>query len=176
MAREFCGCPDGKIRTLPLSVRFWRNVRKASQDDCWLWTGFANGGKNPKSGKDHGIIVLHGTPRHATGAHRVSWFLEHGSVPSLCVLHRCDVPRCVNPRHLFLGTKADNSNDRWAKGRRGNMAAGEKVGGHKLTEFQVKEIRSLYAPGMGSYRLAKRFGVEKSTILRILRRETWGHV
>jgi len=51
-------------------------------------------------------------------AHRHAWELANGLVPEgLCVLHRCDNPPCINPDHLFLGTRADNNADRDAKGR-----------------------------------------------------------
>lgn len=51
-------------------------------------------------------------------AHRVSWIEANGEIPdSLCVLHKCDAPSCINPHHLFLGTRDDNNKDRAAKGR-----------------------------------------------------------
>jgi hypothetical protein len=57
-------------------------------------------------------------------SHRVAWEWERGPIPSgLCVLHRCDNPRCVNVAHLFLGTRADNTSDMLAKGRGVNPIA-----------------------------------------------------
>ncbi len=51
-------------------------------------------------------------------AHRLAWEVAHGPVhPNLCVLHSCDTPACINPAHLFVGTRLDNARDRKAKGR-----------------------------------------------------------
>lgn len=76
--------------------------------DCWEWVGAVNN-------KGYGYI-------HAKVgrflAHRVSYELEYGPIPEgMCVLHKCDNPRCVRPSHLFLGTIADNNRDMMAKGR-----------------------------------------------------------
>jgi hypothetical protein len=58
--------------------------------------------------------------RHLLKTHRVSWEVHIGPIPDgMCILHRCDVPRCVNPDHLFVGTKADNTADMMMKGRNG---------------------------------------------------------
>lgn len=51
-------------------------------------------------------------------AHRAAWAAAYGPIPAgLCVLHHCDVRSCINPRHLFLGTKSDNGIDMANKGR-----------------------------------------------------------
>lgn len=52
--------------------------------------------------------------------YRMTWTLTHGAIPDgMWALHRCDVPSCVNPAHLFLGTNADNNRDRGEKTRAG---------------------------------------------------------
>ena len=84
-----------QFKAVPWQDRFWRHVAKG--DGCWLWIGFKN---QWGYGRFHRNMSF-----PYAQAHRLSWELEHGAIPAgLCVLHRCDVPACVNPDHLFLGT------------------------------------------------------------------------
>jgi hypothetical protein len=96
---------------IPLEQRFWGKVVRGTPDECWTWIG----------GHDHrgyGYLRLPGRSGGQTGAHRVAWMLANGDLPEGChVLHRCDTPSCVNPRHLFLGTNYENVQDKVAKGR-----------------------------------------------------------
>jgi len=74
------------------------------------------------------------------------------------VCHHCDNPPCVNPSHLYVGTKQQNHDDMV---RRGHQARGQKLPQTKLTDEQVREIRTLHASGVSQKDLVARFGVTK---------------
>lgn len=87
---------------------FWNKVEIRGLDDCWLWLGC-------KSSNGYGKFQFRGKQE---GAHRVAFMLGVGEIgKDLYVLHKCDMPLCVNPAHLFLGTTQDNTADKKAKGR-----------------------------------------------------------
>ena len=111
---RFCSiaCSAKYRRSRPLrsfEALFWGHMEKTAA--CWFWTG-----ATVKDG--YGTIRVGGRQAIARGAHRVSWELHNGPIPSgQLVLHTCDTPACVNPNHLFLGTHQDNADDKIAKGR-----------------------------------------------------------
>lgn len=103
--------------------------------------------------------------------HCVSYILNIGDIPNgLFVCHHCDNKPCINPKHLFLGTQANNIQDAISKGR---MLLGEKNGQAKLTEKDIISIRQMD----GFHReIAKMFGVSRGCISHVKRRSTWRHV
>lgn len=141
--------------------------RTQRQGECVVYTA----GYRRSSG--HRLMSFRGKP---TGVHRIAWILEHGEIPEgLGVLHRCDVPNCVNTKHLFLGTSAENNADRDQKGRH-VAPRGSRNGAAKLGEYQVIEIRELLAQGLSQRDIAARYGVQQTTVWRIATRKGWKHV
>jgi DNA invertase Pin-like site-specific DNA recombinase len=91
----------------------------------------------------------------------------------MVVMHVCDNPPCVNPRHLCLGTPGENIADCFAKGRR-STPHGENGYNAKLTAAQVAEIRRTYDGRRGSQtRIAREFGVSIATIHDIVHGRSW---
>jgi hypothetical protein len=100
--------------------------------------------------------------------------LEYGKIPAgMQVCHHCDNPPCVNPRHLFLGTHADNMADRDAKNR---QVKGNRHPHSKLKEEDIPLIRGLSKFGFVAGDIGKQFGVCDQTIYDILSRKNWGHI
>jgi hypothetical protein len=105
---------------MSLESRFWEKVDKESgyrapnmTTDCWLWTAAKN-----RAGYGKFFIEKINRKAKFTDAHRVAWQIANGPIPDgLFVLHRCDMPSCVRPDHLFLGTNRDNALDCMAKRR-----------------------------------------------------------
>lgn len=143
---------------------FQQYVIPGEPDACWEWQGYRD-----KLG--------YGELKHWTGkcfAHRFSYEYYKGPIPNgLCILHRCDNPSCINPKHLLIGTQQDNMADMVNKGR---QARGSRRGGSKLTEAVIPEIRALRATGMFYTEIAQLYGVTDSTIRSIIHGSTWSHV
>jgi len=118
-----------------------------------------------------------GSPSRVLKAHRVAYAISMRRDPrSSCVCHHCDNRLCVNPDHLFLGSRGDNNRDRAKKNGYDNQR-GQGHGRARLSVGDVSEIRHLYRDtGITETMLASEYGVAQQTISAILRRVTWRHI
>lgn len=151
------------------------------------------------TGRGYGQMKVSG---RVVGTHRAAWELSFGPVPpGLMVCHHCDVKRCCNPRHLFLGTAASNHDDSRRKDRHSHgerhgsrtmpsrlprgerhgrntkperTARGERHGSAKLSAAQVEEMRLLREGGALLRELATRYGVSVSLVGQICQGKLWG--
>ncbi len=109
-------------------------------------------------------------------AHRVSYAIFVGPPPKgFDVCHRCDVRNCINPVHLFLGTRKENMADMVKKGR-GNHGIGEDARRAKLTNADVLEIRERHEAGQSNKDIAAHFKIDKTSAWAIATRRRWTHI
>jgi len=133
---------------------------------CWIWSGTIVRGGYGYFGVSKNKNLM---------AHKVSYILFNGEIPSgMCVLHTCDVPCCVNPDHLFLGTHTDNMKDMVKKGRKARPK-GEDFN-RKLKETDVLSIRSMGASGYRHKEISKTFNISLSMVSFVINRKFWKHL
>lgn len=137
--------------------RFWYYVDCRNDEECWPWKARCQSG--------YGYFSALGKEWRA---HRVALFLATKEWPP-CVLHSCDNPPCCNPRHLRSGTQLENRQDSDLRYGKRHLPKGIDHHKSKLTEQQVREIRS----SKRARGLSKKYGVNKSTIRRIRERLAW---
>lgn len=141
-------------RGLTIEERFWHYVQK--RDGCWLWVG-------AKSPLGYGRFRCMG---HTVQAHRMVYEFVRGEIGGLHVCHTCDNPACVNPEHLFLGTDADNHDDKARKLRAGRVLSPEQV-------RSIKAQLSVEHPPL--HIIAERYNVSRKAIQRIKNGTSWGY-
>lgn len=110
-------------------------------------------------------------------AHRVALAMHQGiaieAIRGKLVLHSCDNPPCVNPRHLRIGTAKDNADDRDSRGRR-KAPSREAHGYAKLTEEAVADIRANHTGKYGELiAFARKYNVTSTTILHVVNGRNW---
>lgn len=129
--------------------RFTAKVDRRGRDDCWEWLA-------SRDSRGYGWFRV---GSRSIRAHRVSWELHFGEIPDgKLVLHRCNNPSCVNPYHLYLGSRSDNMRDAVQAGLH-----------RKVNNEDVKEIQRLLASGESQRSIAKLFGVCQYVIFSIVK-------
>lgn len=141
-------------------------IQNPTKDNCIIWPW-------PVGNHRYGVCALEG---RQVLAHRYAYKLHYGHYPEPCGLHTCDVRMCVNPLHVFAGTRRDNNVDRMNKGRNGDIK-GEAHPLTHLTNDDIRKIRSMYASGeFTQAQLARTYKVDQTQISQIVRRKSWKHL
>lgn len=168
-------------------ARIWSRVLETDKG-CWEWQG-------ARDSKGYGRVSYLGRPQTVS---RVAWELVNGPIPDgMEVCHTCDNPPCINPAHLWIGTRSDNQRDsvnkkrnraathpeRYQRGKDSfsakypeRLARGEKHGNARLKTQDVHEIRQRYANGESVSSLARAYNINWSTVDRVVKRKWWKHV
>lgn len=147
---------------------FWSYVKKDPSTGCWLF----NGGTVVTK---HGYRSISCPDGKRRLVHRIAYESRVGPIPpKLDLCHSCDVTNCVNPSHLFPGTRKDNMQDSIKKGRM--LARVLKAKSSKLNPFYVRRIRELRAVGWRINELAAELKVSKATIGNVLGGRCWRFV
>jgi len=151
----------------PVLERCERQIEPEPNSGCWLWTGIKNNMGYGYASVGHSGKVL---------AHRVMYASRYGEIPrGGIVRHTCDLPACVNPDHLRLGTMKENTQDMLRRGRHRVVAVrGEAHRWAKLTAEQVMDIRARYRGSRLA--LSQEYGVSPSLISMVAHGRCWKHL
>ncbi len=150
-----------------IAEKFWEKVARSDDlDSCWPWMrGCSEDG--------YGFFSFN---YRTYFAHRVAWELTNGPLHSgVLILHSCDNPPCCNPKHLSPGTHLQNMRDKARKGRT-NMPKGTDHYRARLTAESVQKIREIATEDISISKLAREFGVSRTTIEAVIARRTWKHL
>lgn len=157
----------GQLSSKGLAERILQNSQPITETGCLIWMGTTSGGYGKIRWKGKRLFT-----------HRAIYEDTHGELPKdLCACHTCDTPTCVNPNHIFAGTRAQNNADKTAKGRQAKGITQGKRGADchyaKLSEYQVNLIRSMH--GTNQYKIAEIFNISQSNVSKILSNKSWSN-
>jgi len=158
-------------------VLFWYYVDKGEEDECWEWQG-----RTTSSG--YGRPQINGK-RYS--AHRLSYRIHYGPMPTPQVNHHCDNKLCVNPNHLYSGTQSENMQDAFDRisafrehalevEPKNTDPEREGMSGSPFEKSDIVSIRERYANGETGVKLAEEYGVATPTIYNIVNKKRYKNI
>lgn len=154
-----------------IKCRLLNRIEKINE--CWEWQGMLNN-------HGYGVIVTENKRKYA---HRESYKEFIGEIPnSKCVCHTCDNPKCINPKHLWIGTREDNNKDTVKKGRHNygiNLIPamkGEKSPNSKLKNEDIFDIRQMLEKNIKRKEIEKKYKISRGHLSMIANRQIWNHI
>jgi len=162
-------------KKIPLEDRFMSFTMPVTESGCWLWLGAIDPpGKHRRL--PYGKFWMK-TKGMSIVAHRAAWIIFKGEIPSeKIVCHKCDVPSCVNPAHLFLGSPKDNTGDMFRKGRAEPMLKTRRGEGSNFVKITADDVIAIRSDPRPSSVLAKEYGLTYFAVRKIRNRENWKHI
>ena len=147
---------------------FWEKVSKGEDTECWEWNAALNSG-------GYGAFFTGYEWIGERRAHRISYTLEHGTIPEgMFVCHSCDNRKCVNPAHMWLGTNDENVKDMLEKGRHRPAGSGKTNHYGKTTKFHripqetVEEVLKRRKEGESKLSISKKLGISVYFVDRLI--------
>lgn len=140
----------------PKLIKYFKSNTHINKGGCWIYE---------KGREKNGYCrVMINYKRY--GAHRLSYMFYMGKIPKgKFICHKCDVPACINPNHLFPGSQKENILDCAKKGRLKT----------KLKPSDIKVIRSI-CQDFSFRKIGRMFGVHHNTVIDIVKRKWWAHI
>ncbi len=143
----------------PIDKLLFDRILMVPFSDCWFWNGTLD-----RAG--YGRVRHGGRAGKSSYAHREMYKLKKGDPTGLLVCHKCDVPSCVNPDHLFAGTNQDNHRDKAQKGRAAK----------KLTKEKVMQIRAYAETGLTHAQISEKFDVSRVMVTYVINKKYWKEI
>lgn len=159
--RLYASSKEKEIDPQHLANRIMNGIVEIDKRGCWIW--------GRSTSVEYAAMTIRGKTHRC---HRLAWMLTYQKqIPKgMFICHKCDNRKCVNPKHLFLGTQFDNMQDMVAKGRDGKASTsmpGESNPSAKLTAKNVVAIRKRLTTGESQQSIANNFGVSQGQISHI---------
>lgn len=152
--------------------KIFNNITK-DKNNCWIYNGYTG---------TKGYARIHYKGREING-HRIVLIETTGRNPKLDACHSCDNRKCVNPEHLFWGTRKENMRDmvnkgrHWMKQKPDHILKGETHPSTKLTKSQVLKIYEMaHGFQLSQRQIANIFGISQATVAAIKFRRIWKHL